>query len=178
MDDSSNERQAEEVVKAYSKGEDVDMTKKVGTCDENADSISKETNSESDIFEEASSNSISELKEPNAAEANSTLNSLCEDMFTKLALYLNGEADATIEDYELLKQMNVATASKYEVMLKIAKNVGDNLHEVNQKFSDLQPYLDQIDQIEESVLALEQAAYKLDIYSKKLEERLKQADRL
>ena len=32
----------------------------------------------------------------------------------------------------------------------------------------LQPYLDQIDQIEESVASLEQAAYKLDAYSKRL----------
>ena len=37
-------------------------------------------------------------------------------------------------------------------------------------FSDqnLQPYLVQIDQIEESVANLEQAAYKLDAYSKRL----------
>ena len=33
---------------------------------------------------------------------------------------------------------------------------------------NLQPYLDQIDQIEESVSSLEQAAYKLDAYSKRL----------
>lgn len=34
--------------------------------------------------------------------------------------------------------------------------------------ASLQPYLDQINQIEEQVSALEQAAYKLDAYSKKL----------
>ena len=32
----------------------------------------------------------------------------------------------------------------------------------------LQPFLDQIDQIEDSVTSLEQAAYKLDAYSKRL----------
>ncbi len=36
--------------------------------------------------------------------------------------------------------------------------------------ASLQPYLDQINQIEEQVTALEQAAYKLDSYSKKLGE--------
>lgn len=36
--------------------------------------------------------------------------------------------------------------------------------------ASLQPYLDQINQIEEQVTALEQAAYKLDTYSKKLGE--------
>ena len=41
---------------------------------------------------------------------------------------------------------------------------------LHSQFSDqsLQPYLDQIDQIEESVASLEQAAYKLDAYSKRL----------
>jgi hypothetical protein len=34
--------------------------------------------------------------------------------------------------------------------------------------AELQPYLDQINMIEEQVAALEQAAYKLDAYSKKL----------
>ena len=32
----------------------------------------------------------------------------------------------------------------------------------------LQPYLEQIDKVEESVASLEQAAYRLDAYSKKL----------
>ena len=36
------------------------------------------------------------------------------------------------------------------------------------KDAELQPYLDQINVIEEQVAALEQAAYKLDAYSKKL----------
>lgn len=36
--------------------------------------------------------------------------------------------------------------------------------------ASLQPYLDQINQIEEQVTSLEQAAYKLDAYSKKLGE--------
>lgn len=39
--------------------------------------------------------------------------------------------------------------------------------------NSLQPYLDQIDQIEDSVIKLEQAAYKLDAYSKRLEAKFK-----
>ena len=55
-------------------------------------------------------------------------------------------------------------------MVKDSKvNICDLVH--NLFFSSdasLQPYLDQIDQIEESVASLEQAAYKLDAYSKRL----------
>lgn len=50
------------------------------------------------------------------------------------------------------------------------------------RFADasLQPYLDQINQIEEQVSSLEQAAYKLDAYSKKLGKlhRLKSQNKL
>ena len=38
--------------------------------------------------------------------------------------------------------------------------------------ASLQPYLDQINQIEEQVSSLEQAVYKLDTYSKKLGDTL------
>ncbi|XP_073858554.1 biogenesis of lysosome-related organelles complex 1 subunit 2 isoform X3 [Macaca fascicularis] len=41
----------------------------------------------------------------------------------------------------------------------------------------LQPYLDQINVIEEQVAALEQAAYKLDAYSKKLEAKYKKLEK-
>ena len=73
--------------------------------------------------------------------------------------------------------MNRATIEKYIMMSQTAKNVGDNLLHINQKLCDLQPYLDQIENIEQSVLSLEKAAYKLDTYSKQLEERFKIASK-
>lgn len=45
------------------------------------------------------------------------------------------------------------------------------------KDAGLQPYLDQINIIEEQVAALEQAAYKLDAYSKKLEAKYKKLEK-
>ena len=45
------------------------------------------------------------------------------------------------------------------------------------KDAGLQPYLDQINIIEEQVAALEQAAYKLDAYSKKLEAKYKKPEK-
>lgn len=43
--------------------------------------------------------------------------------------------------------------------------------------NSLLPYLQQIDQIEDSVVKLEQAAYKLDIYSKRLEAKFKSLEK-
>ncbi len=41
----------------------------------------------------------------------------------------------------------------------------------------LQPYCDQIDQVEVSVGALEQTAYRLDAYCKKLEAKFKEVEK-
>ena len=41
----------------------------------------------------------------------------------------------------------------------------------------LQPYCDQIDQVEASVSALEQTAYRLDAYCKQLETKFKEVEK-
>ncbi|XP_060710068.1 biogenesis of lysosome-related organelles complex 1 subunit 2 [Hemiscyllium ocellatum] len=105
------------------------------------------------------------------------INELCKDMFTKMSLYLQGELTATCEDYKLLENMNKLTGLKYLEMKEIALNINRNLKDLNQKYASLQPYLDQINQIEEQVAALEQAAYRLDAYSKKLEAKFKKLEK-
>ena len=105
------------------------------------------------------------------------LQTLCTDMFMKISQYMNSEIDITLEDYKLLEKMNALTMEKYDDMLEMAKGTGNNLHSLNQKLSDLQPYLDMIETIERKVIALEQAAYKLDAYSKRLEERFKRIEK-
>jgi biogenesis of lysosome-related organelles complex 1 subunit 2 len=98
---------------------------------------------------------------------------LCREAFRKTAEYLRGELDGTIEDYKLLEKMNQLTTNKYSEMKHIALSISGALNDLSDKYKSLQPYLEQIDQIEESVAALEQAAYNLDIYSKRLENKFK-----
>ncbi|KAG8232165.1 hypothetical protein J437_LFUL012237 [Ladona fulva] len=105
------------------------------------------------------------------------LSRLATLMFQKTGDYLWGELTTTQEDYRLLEAMNRATITKYSDMKQIASNVGKTLLELNEKYSSLQPYLEQIDQIEESVVKLEQAAYKLDAYSKRLEAKFKNLEK-
>uniref|UniRef100_A0A671UYM4 Biogenesis of lysosomal organelles complex-1, subunit 2 n=1 Tax=Sparus aurata TaxID=8175 RepID=A0A671UYM4_SPAAU len=83
----------------------------------------------------------------------------------------------TCEDYRLLENMNKLTSLKYMEMKDISINISRNLQDLNNKYASLQPYLDQINQIEEQVSSLEQAAYKLDAYSKKLEARFKKLEK-
>ncbi|XP_006825385.1 biogenesis of lysosome-related organelles complex 1 subunit 2-like [Saccoglossus kowalevskii] len=84
---------------------------------------------------------------------------------------------ATAEDYKLLEKMNQVTIQKYGDMRTITSNIATSMQNLNDKFKSLQPYLDQIDQVEESVANLEQAAYRLDAYSKRLELKFKQLEK-
>ncbi|KAJ8896085.1 hypothetical protein PR048_001427 [Dryococelus australis] len=105
------------------------------------------------------------------------LSRLATSMFQKTADYLFGELASTQEDYRLLEAMNQATIIKYSDMKQIASNVARTITDLNEKYKSLQPYLEQIDQIEDSVVKLEQAAYKLDAYSKRLETKFKHLEK-
>ncbi|XP_068921520.1 biogenesis of lysosome-related organelles complex 1 subunit 2-like [Petaurus breviceps papuanus] len=102
---------------------------------------------------------------------------LCQDMFSKMAMYLRGELTATSEEYKLMENMNKLTSLKYLEMKDIGVNISRNLKDLSQKYTTLQPYLDQITLVEEQVAALQQAAYKLDAYSMKLEAKYKKLER-
>ncbi|OWF40352.1 biogenesis of lysosome-related organelles complex 1 subunit 2-like [Mizuhopecten yessoensis] len=98
---------------------------------------------------------------------------LCRETFQKTAEYLRGEMEGTIEDYKLLENMNKITIAKYSEMKQLAQDISTSLQDLNDKYKTLQPYLEQIDHIEENVSNLEQAAYKLDVYSKRLEAKFR-----
>ncbi|XP_023338685.1 biogenesis of lysosome-related organelles complex 1 subunit 2 [Eurytemora carolleeae] len=101
------------------------------------------------------------------------LNNLASTMFSKTADWVSGELESTIDEYYLLEQMNRVTLTKYSDMRQITTNIDKGVSELNKKYENLLPYLDQIDQIDESISRLEQAAYKLDAYSKRLEAKFK-----
>ncbi|XP_063302283.1 biogenesis of lysosome-related organelles complex 1 subunit 2-like [Pelobates fuscus] len=104
------------------------------------------------------------------------INELCKDMFNKMSCYLTGELLATCEDYKLLENMNKLTCLKYMEIKDISENIR-NLKDLNKTYASLQPYLEQINQIEEQVASLENAAYKLDAYSKRLEAKFKKLEK-
>nr|CAG4638861.1 EOG090X0J9J [Cyclestheria hislopi] len=117
------------------------------------------------------STSTSSYEPPETFDPN--LNRLAVDMFEKVSLYLQGELTSSKEEYQLLQQMNKVTAAKYTDLKLIACNVSKGIVELNDKFKDLKVYLDQIDQIEDSISKLEHAAYKLDAYTVRLENKFK-----
>ncbi|XP_014212007.1 biogenesis of lysosome-related organelles complex 1 subunit 2 [Copidosoma floridanum] len=105
------------------------------------------------------------------------LSRLANTMFQKTSEYLQEELTATHEDYKLLERMNRETITKYSELKNISTNVAQSLDLLNQKYKKLQPVLDNINEIDESVTKLEQAAYKLLAYSNRLEAKFKDMEK-
>jgi biogenesis of lysosome-related organelles complex 1 subunit 2 len=105
------------------------------------------------------------------------LNKLANSLFSKTADWVSGELDSTIDEYRLLEQMNRVTLTKYGDMKQVTTNISKGVNDLNEKYTNLMPYLEQIDQIDESISRLEQAAYKLDNYSKRIETKYKQIEK-
>ena len=91
--------------------------------------------------------------------------------------WISAELESTTEDYKLIEQMNRVTATKYSDMEQITANIAKGMSQLNVGYTQLQPYLEQIDQIDESVGRLESAAFKLDAYSKRLEDKFKSLEK-
>ena len=98
-------------------------------------------------------------------------------MFVKLTDYLNGELAVTVEEYQLLLKLNQMTTMKYEEMTNFASRLQQSSQTLNEKFTSMQPYCDHIDQVEASVTALEQTAYRLDAYCKRLEMKFREMEK-
>ncbi|KAG7213857.1 hypothetical protein KM043_003067 [Ampulex compressa] len=105
------------------------------------------------------------------------LSRLANTMFQKTGEYLQEELIATHADYRLLERLNKETIAKYTELKTISSNVAQSLDSLNDKYSKLQPILDNIKEIDDSVTKLEQAAYKLAAYSKRLEAKFKDTER-
>ncbi|KAF7992795.1 hypothetical protein HCN44_005139 [Aphidius gifuensis] len=101
------------------------------------------------------------------------LSHLANSMFQKTAEYLQEELTSTHADYRLLERLNKETIAKYAELKTISSSVSQSLDALNQKYKKLEPVLDNINQIDDSVAKLEQAAYKLAAYSKRLEAKFK-----
>ena len=120
------------------------------------------------------------------------------DMLTKMAAYVKGEAEISVEDYRLLQAMNLAAAERYSTMAEYSSGLVKSAENLQGKCEDLLPQLAQvrlrsenfahalrrrvttgfpgvvpalmqIDVLEAQVGELESAVEQLDSYSKRLE---------
>uniref|UniRef100_A0A2M4AXA2 Putative bioproteinsis of lysosome-related organelles complex 1 subunit 2 n=1 Tax=Anopheles triannulatus TaxID=58253 RepID=A0A2M4AXA2_9DIPT len=101
------------------------------------------------------------------------LSRLATKMFQKTGEYISHELASTVDDYKLIESMNRAMMTKVADMRQMSQSIATKNAELNQKYEELKPLLQRIDDIEATVDKLEAAAYQLDSYSIRLENKFK-----
>ena len=66
------------------------------------------------------------------------------DMLAKVAAYVEGEAQMSVEDYRLLQAMNVRAAERYNGMADYASGLVAFAQRLQTKCDDILPQLDQV----------------------------------
>ena len=96
-----------------------------------------------------------------------------QKMFSDVTLYVQGELETNASEYELLKNLNEATTSKYKQMSTKCEELSKQTEELNNKYEELGNYFGMIDQLDSSLGQLEHAVSKLDLVTKQLENKFK-----
>ncbi|KAI6175603.1 hypothetical protein M3Y97_00707600 [Aphelenchoides bicaudatus] len=99
---------------------------------------------------------------------------LSGDSFDKIAAYVQGQVDTSVDDYKILEEMNKTTAQRYKDMHQVAETISTRLKNLGDKYQSLRPQLDQIDQIDEVSKRLENTVGVLEKYFNALEGKFKQ----
>ncbi|RWS24756.1 biogenesis of lysosome-related organelles complex 1 subunit 2-like protein [Leptotrombidium deliense] len=114
---------------------------------------------------------------PNMSLEEQEINRLSEKLFEKATDYLQSELRMTTEDYKLLQKMNEMTAKKYSSMKQVGESIALSLNDLHSKYQSLGAYFEEIDKLDEKVTKLEEIAYAIDGYTKRLEAKYKQSEK-
>uniref|UniRef100_A0A915DYQ0 Biogenesis of lysosome-related organelles complex 1 subunit 7 n=1 Tax=Ditylenchus dipsaci TaxID=166011 RepID=A0A915DYQ0_9BILA len=85
------------------------------------------------------------------------IHKLSENVADKVFSFVQGQVQGSIDDYKLLEDMNNVTAQRYSDMKSVAETISSRLSQLHQKYENIQPYLQQIDEIDVTSRRMEDA---------------------
>jgi len=98
---------------------------------------------------------------------------LAEGASDKLSAYLQGCIQGSTDDFKLLEEINCATSNRYSDLESVAHVIASRLSQMQSKYDELKPLLEQIDEIDEVSRQLEETTGVLENYLFTLEQKLK-----
>lgn len=102
-----------------------------------------------------------------------------EETFEKVSDYINAELDASLRDYEFITKLNKTTSTTFKDYQLVAEKIAKNVNKINENQKArqrLDVLIKAIDEIDLKVNSLEALAYRIDSYSKRLEETFKRLE--
>lgn len=96
-----------------------------------------------------------------------------EETFEKVSDYVNAELRASLKDYEFITKLNKTATASFKDYLAVAEKIGKNVDRINENQkarARLENLVQAIDEIDSKVKSLEDLAYRIDSYSKRLED--------
>lgn len=98
-----------------------------------------------------------------------------ESVFDKISDYIHAELAASLKDYQFLDKLNRTTIEPFKDYICVAEKIAKNVNRINENQTITKTDLvKKIDEIDQKVTQLEALAYKIDSYSKRLEDTFKQ----
>lgn len=96
-----------------------------------------------------------------------------EDTLEKALDYINAEVQLSLKDYQFIVKLNKTATESFRDYMSVADKIAKNVHKINENHearTRLDNLVKEIDRIDAKVNSLEELAYKVDSYSKRLEE--------
>eukprot|EP00013_Stygamoeba_regulata_P023874 CAMPEP_0177651338 /NCGR_PEP_ID=MMETSP0447-20121125/12488_1 /TAXON_ID=0 /ORGANISM="Stygamoeba regulata, Strain BSH-02190019" /LENGTH=140 /DNA_ID=CAMNT_0019154399 /DNA_START=78 /DNA_END=500 /DNA_ORIENTATION=+ len=107
-------------------------------------------------------------------ERDEELARLGSEMFNSVGYYLEGKLEGTAADYALLEAMNKLATDKYRDMADDAEHMASSMETLQRQYTELQPYLQKIDDVQVAVGSLEESVRMLSDYTSRLDTQLAQ----